>query len=170
MRYGIFAALIGLTMWGCDGGGEPTPPPAPEPAAAPDHGGSHGDHGGDHADGNEDSLAVPDGARVFFVSPADGAEVSSPVKVEMGVEGMAVNPAGELKAGTGHHHIIIDDKAPEKGSAVPADETHIHYGKGQTETELELAPGEHTLTMQFANGHHMSYGSQMSATIKITVK
>lgn len=166
----FFAVLIGAMVWGCDGSEQPTPPPAHEPAAEPAaHGDDHGAH--DAAAGADaDSLAVPAGARVFFVEPADGAEVSSPVKVKMGVEGMGINPAGELKPGTGHHHIIIDGKAPEKGAAVPADETHIHYGKGQTETELELAPGEHTLTMQLANGHHMSYGPQMSTTIKITVK
>ena len=166
MRNGIIAALISLGVCGCDGGTEA--PAAPEPT--PDAHGAHGDHGDAPADAAADSLAVPDGARVLFVSPADGAEVTSPLKVEMGVEGMTVKPAGDLVASTGHHHIIIDGTAPAKGTAVPADETHIHYGKGQTETELELTPGEHTLTMQFANGHHMSYGPQMSTTIKVTVK
>ncbi|MEL6349341.1 MAG: DUF4399 domain-containing protein, partial [Myxococcota bacterium] len=94
----------------------------------------------------------------------------SPVKVKMGVEGMTVQPAGELKEGTGHHHIIIDKGGIAEGQAVPADEQHIHYGKGQTETELELTPGKHSLTLQFANGLHQSYGEVMASTITITVE
>ncbi|MFT4976887.1 MAG: hypothetical protein ACI8S6_002792 [Myxococcota bacterium] len=166
MRSSIIAAILTISAWGCDGSpAEPTPPAASTPPAAP-HGGDA--HGGDAPAG--DASAVPAGARVFFVSPAAGAEVSSPVKVQMGVEGMMVNPAGELKAGTGHHHIIVDSGGVAAGVAVPADETHIHYGKGQTETELELSPGEHTLTLQFANGVHQSYGPQLSNSIQITVK
>ena len=106
---------------------------------------------------------------VYFVNLEDGAEVTSPVKVQMGVEGMQVEPAGELKEGYGHHHIIIDGTFVPEGSVVPMTETSIHYGKGQTETELELTPGEHTLTMQFADGFHSSYGEAMSKTITVKV-
>ena len=60
--------------------------------------------------------------------------------------------------GTGHHHLIVDGKAVPKGSVVPADATHMHFGKGQTETTLKLPPGKHTLTLQFADGAHQSYG------------
>jgi hypothetical protein len=90
--------------------------------------------------------------------------------VEFGIEGMEVEPAGELNEGKGHHHIIINGDAIERGSVVPADETNIHFGKGQTSTEMELAPGEYTLTMQFADGAHQSYGEQMAATISVTVE
>ena len=72
--------------------------------------------------------------------------------------------------GTGHHHLIIDGHPVEAGKAVPADATHLHFGKGQTETTLKLAPGPHTLTLQFADGLHQSYGPEMSATITVTVK
>jgi len=121
-------------------------------------------------EGEVELLAVPEGAKVFFANLEDGATVSSPVKIEFGVEGMEVEPAGELNAGKGHHHIIIDGSALEQGTVVPADEKNIHYGKGQTETEIELSAGEHTLTMQFADGYHQSYGPQMSATITVTVE
>lgn len=84
---------------------------------------------------------------------------------------MKVQPAGELKEGTGHHHLIIDGEASPVGAVVPADETHIHFGKGQTEHKLEgLTAGEHTLTLQFADGHHKSYGPKFSAQVKVTVK
>jgi hypothetical protein len=113
---------------------------------------------------------VPEGAKVFFVEPADGAELSSPVMVKFGLEGMEVKPAGQLDEGTGHHHIVIGAVGVAGGEQVPSDDTHIHYGGGQTEAELELEPGEYSLTMQFADGNHISYGPQMSATIKVTVK
>ena len=108
--------------------------------------------------------------RVFFEEPADGATVSSPVKIVFGVEGMEVKPAGELTENTGHHHIIIGPAGIETGKAVPKDEKHIHFGKGQTSAELDLPKGEHKLTMQFADGNHMSYGEVMAATITITVE
>lgn len=107
---------------------------------------------------------------VKFLEPVDGATVSSPFKVKFAVDGMEVRPAGDMASNTGHHHLLINDAAIKSGQAVPADATHIHYGKGQTETEVTLPPGNYTLTMQFANGLHQSYGEPMAKTIKITVK
>ena len=107
---------------------------------------------------------------VFFKNLKDGDVVSSPVKVEMGVKGMEVEAAGKVVEGKGHHHIIINSKAISTGQVVPADAQHLHFGKGQTEASLELKPGTYTLTLQFANGFHQSYGSDFSKTISITVK
>jgi len=107
---------------------------------------------------------------VQFLAPADGATVPQEFTVKMGVEGMAVNPAGEAKDGTGHHHLIVDGGPIERGQPVPADATHLHFGKGQTETALKLAPGKHTLTLQFADGLHRSYGPAMSDTITVKVE
>jgi hypothetical protein len=108
---------------------------------------------------------------VYFVSLEDGATVTSPFKVEMGVKGMQVEPAGEVNEGFGHHHLIIDGSFIEEGVVVPANETHIHYGKGQTTTDdITLEPGKHTLTLQFADGVHTSFGESMSKTIEITVE
>lgn len=128
------------------------------------------DHGTMPADGGEDALFVPAGASVSFANLTDGDTVTSPVLVKFGISGMEVHAAGEIIKGTGHHHIIIDDATTEPGTIVPADDTHIHFGGGQTETELTLTPGKHTLSLQFANGIHQSYGPQMSATITIFVK
>jgi hypothetical protein len=107
---------------------------------------------------------------VYFISPKDGDKVKSPVIVQMGVKGMEVEPAGALNENKGHHHLIIDGTFIEKGVMVPKDETHLHFGKGQTVDTLALSPGEHTLTLQFADGMHNSYGKDWSATIKITVE
>lgn len=156
----MLPVLLAL-LTACSGGAPETPAPAPAPA--PDK--THEDHAADPM-----AMEKPaDGARVMFVEPADGAEVASPVKIVMGVEGMTVQPAGELKTGTGHHHLIIDSEPVAFGTAVPADETHIHFGKGQTEAEVELQPGQHTLMLQFADGAHRSYGDTMSAKITVTV-
>lgn len=107
--------------------------------------------------------------RVYFIEPADSAAVPQEFTVKMGVEGMRVQPAGQLAEGSGHHHLIVDGKPIEAGKPVPTDATHLHFGKGQTETTLKLAPGKHTLTLQFADGLHQSYGSGLSATISVQV-
>ncbi|MDX8408061.1 MAG: DUF4399 domain-containing protein [Mariprofundaceae bacterium] len=110
------------------------------------------------------------GPHVAFIEPQDGATVGQDVKVVMDVHGMQVHKAGELIDGTGHHHLIIDGSFVPKGEVVGKDATHKHFGKGQTETTLHLKPGEHTLTLQFADGHHQSYGRDMSETIHLHVK
>jgi len=126
-------------------------------------------HGADK-DATSVEFVMPTSGRVFFTEPADGATLSSPVKVVFGTESVAVNPAGELKANTGHHHILINKGAIEAGQIVPADDQHIHFGGGQTETELDLKPGDYTLTMQLADGIHRSYGEGFSSSIQVTVK
>jgi len=107
---------------------------------------------------------------ISFHEPLDGAIVSSPFDVRMNAEDLVVEPAGEVKAYSGHHHIIIDGTLIPAGITVPKDDQHKHFGKGQTETKLTLTPGEHTLTLQFADGMHTSYGARLSQTIKITVE
>jgi Domain of unknown function (DUF4399) len=115
--------------------------------------------------GTDDSSA----AGVYFVNLKEGDNVKSPVIIQMGINGMTVEPAGKVNEGKGHHHIIIDGAFIEKGQVVPMDKTHLHFGKGQTTDTLKLAPGKHTLTLQFANGVHDSYGKDWSKTIDITV-
>ena len=120
------------------------------------------------------TFAASEAAHVFFVSPKNLSTVKTDakgmIKVHFGVKGMDVKPAGQTAQNTGHHHLIIDGAAIPEGQVVPADATHLHFGKGQTETELHLTPGKHTLTLQFANGAHISYGEAMSSTISITVE
>ena len=108
--------------------------------------------------------------RVFFVEPKDGAEVRSPVKVVMGVEGMTIKPSGGVVGG---HRTPPRPHQPgchARGKGDPDRQaTHVHFGKGQTEAALELAPGDYTLTMQFADGLHRSFGKKMAHSIKIKV-
>jgi hypothetical protein len=114
---------------------------------------------------------IPAGAKVFFKNLKDGQTVASPVKVEMGLEGLKLDTAGAIVSGSGHHHLLIDagDSIPA-GQVVPKDSTHLHFGKAQSSTEVKLAPGKHVLTLQFADGIHRSYGGQLATTIKVTVK
>ncbi|MCL6524460.1 MAG: DUF4399 domain-containing protein [Thermoflavifilum sp.] len=115
--------------------------------------------------------AVPAGAKVFFKNLKDGEVVHSPFTVEMGVEGMQVDSAGPVKPGSGHHHLLIDDgDSIATGEVIPKDSTHLHFGNAQTQVVLNLPPGKHKLTLQFADGMHRSYGSQMATSITVQVK
>jgi hypothetical protein len=115
--------------------------------------------------------AVPAGAKVHFKNLKNGASVTSPVKVEMAVDNMKVDTAGPVVAASGHYHIFIDaEDSLSSGTMIPKDSTHRHYGKGQTEAEIELTPGIHKLTLQFADGLHRSYGSQLATTVSVNVK
>jgi hypothetical protein len=116
----------------------------------------------------------PTGAKVFFVEPKSGAEIAGPVKVVMGVEGIGIAPAGTEAPHTGHHHILIDVDPPKGEKAnypLPADDNHKHFGKGQTEATLTLAPGAHTLQLVVGDGNHVPHDPALvSEKIAITVK
>ncbi len=108
---------------------------------------------------------------VYIVEPADGATVSSPVRVVFGLKGMGVAPAGVEREGTGHHHLLIDTCLPDLDRPIPADDKHRHFGGGQTETLLELEPGKHTLTLLLADHRHVPHDPAVySKTIEITVE
>jgi hypothetical protein len=108
--------------------------------------------------------------RVYFIEPLDKAEVTSPLSVKFGLEGMHIAPVRDKSLGAGHHHLIIDGEPVAKGTLIDIDETHIHYTSGLTSAKVDLPPGPHKLTLQFGNGRHESYGPEMSSTISITVK
>jgi hypothetical protein len=116
----------------------------------------------------------PADAKVFFVEPKNGAEISGPVKVVMGVKGIEIAPAGTDKPNTGHHHILIDTDVPTGDKAqypLPADDNIKHFGKGQTDATLTLAPGKHTLQLLLGDGNHIPYDPALaSEKITITVK
>ena len=109
---------------------------------------------------------------VAFLDIENGAKVKSPVKLKFDVKGMKIEIAGkDPKARTsGHHHVLVGHDATPSGTVIPADATHIHFGKGQTEAEVELPKGTQKLTLQFADGSHNSYGPEMSQTITVEVE
>ncbi len=115
---------------------------------------------------------IPEG-KVFFRNVQEGQEIKLPFIVEFGLEGMQVEPAGEIREGFGHHHLYIDGTFTPLNEICPMDETHFHYGKGQlsdTLTSAKIKSGPHRLTLQFGNGFHMSYGETLSNSVNIVVK
>jgi hypothetical protein len=111
------------------------------------------------------------GAEVYIISPQDGAKVKNPFTVQFGLRGMGVAPAGVKFDNTGHHHLLIDTEAPADMSApLPATANIVHFGKGQTETQLTLSPGRHTLQLLFADLNHIPHQPPViSKKITITV-
>lgn len=128
-----------------------------------------------HHDANNTGVAAmqtpPAGAKVYFVNLKDNQTVKPSLTIEMGVDGMSVDTAGSMQAGTGHHHLLIDagDSIPG-GQVVPKDSTHLHFGKAQKEAVINLPEGTHKLTLQFADGLHRSYGGQMATSITVNIK
>ena len=119
------------------------------------------------------------GATVYFANLSDGDTVSSPVKVVFGLSGMGVAPAGIEKEGTGHHHLLIDRPPMGQGEdgeeellySVTTDDNHRHFGGGQTEASVELAPGTHTLQLVLGDHGHVPHTPPvMSDVITVTVK
>jgi hypothetical protein len=113
----------------------------------------------------------PAGAKLYFIEPKNGAEITGPVVVKMGLVGMGVAPAGVEKNDTGHHHILVDQKDFDPMAPLPVDDKHRHFGGGQTETTLTLAPGTHTLQLILGNHNHIPHDPLVASdVITITVK
>lgn len=115
--------------------------------------------------------AAPAGAAVYIIAPANGATVSSPVKVQFGLTGMGIAPAGSQIAGTGHHHLLINSPTVDLALPLPTTEQIVHYGLGQTETTLKLAPGTHKLQLLLGDWKHQAFNPALqSDVVTITVK
>lgn len=154
-----FALLVALALQSCgqeqDGAGTDTAATAPAPAAP----------------ATMPRSPAPPGAAVFFITPMDGQTVGSPVTVKFGISGMAVAPAGDTTPNTGHHHLLVDAELADTTLPIPSDSNHLHFGKGQTETVLELEPGEHRLQMVLGDANHVPHDPPVvSAPITITVE
>lgn len=115
--------------------------------------------------------SAPEGAAVYIISPAHGEVVTSPVRVVFGLQNMGVAPAGVEREATGHHHLLINTELPNLDLPIPADENHVHFGNGQTETVIELSPGEHTLQLLLGDALHIPHKQPVvSEKIKIIVR
>lgn len=115
---------------------------------------------------------APEDARVYFIDLADGDRLESPVTLRFGLSGMGVAPAGIDMPRTGHHHLLIDvETPPAAGTPIPADKNHVHFGGGQTEAQIELAPGTHTLQLLLGDALHRPHEpAVMSERITVTVE
>lgn len=125
-------------------------------------------HAGEDTQANLISEAPAD-AKVYIISPKDGETVPQTFTVKFGLSGMGVAPAGVDKEKTGHHHLLIDvDEMPDMTKPLPATENIVHFGGGQTETELTLPPGKHTLQLVMGNHLHIPFKNPVMSK-KITV-
>src|ERR1700733_5791458 len=121
----------------------------------------------------QERVAPAANAEVYFIAPHDGATVSGPVTVRFGLKGMGIAPAGVEFQHPGDHHLLVDTDFSELklDAPMPATDKILHFGKGQTETTLTLAPGKHTLQIVFADYLHNSFDPPLhSKKITITVK
>ena len=121
----------------------------------------------------QELTSVPDGVETYIQTPADGTAVSSPVSVRFGLRGIGVAPAGVQLPNTGHHHLLIDvgeADMPPLNLPLPATNQVVHFGLGQTETELNLEPGQHTLQLVLGDYVHTPHSPPvLSEMITITV-
>lgn len=114
---------------------------------------------------------APKDAELYFITPRDGETVTSPVTVRFGLRGMGVAPAGVAVENTGHHHLLIDTAPPALNMPIPADANHVHFGKGQTEAQVALAPGKHTLQLLLADHLHIPHDPPvLSKPVTVTVR
>ena len=150
----------------CDQSSDPTPvaepsPPAAQAAPSP-------------AQTAAPTLArktAPMGALAYIIAPADGAIVQNPVRVVFGLKGAGVAPAGNPRDDAGHHHLLIDTELPNLDLPIPADDNHRHFGGGQTEAELTLAPGAHTLQLLLGDEIHVPHNPPIvSEVVTIEVR
>jgi len=115
--------------------------------------------------------ASSEGASVFFITPSDGATVSTTVSIEFGINGMDVAKAGDNAPNSGHHHLLIDTGLPELGGPIPADAHHVHFGDGSTATQITLEPGVHTLQMLLGDYLHIPHDPALTSdVITVTVE
>ena len=116
---------------------------------------------------------APENARVYFIGLEDGDTVSSPVTVVFGLEGMGVAPAGMEKDKTGHHHLLLnrppigegEEGAEELEYGLPADDNHIHFGGGQTQTTIDLPTGTHTMQLVLGDLNHIPHSPPVASEV-----
>ncbi|MCU7855447.1 MAG: DUF4399 domain-containing protein [Candidatus Thiodiazotropha sp. (ex Lucinoma borealis)] len=115
---------------------------------------------------------APEGVKLYIISLANGDQIEGPVTVRFGLQGMGVAPAGVERDKTGHHHLLIDVKEmPAMNRPLPSDDSHRHFGGGQTEVTLDLSKGSHALQLILGDKDHVPFDPPiLSEKITIMVK
>ena len=108
------------------------------------------------------------GAELYFVDLKDSASIPTKVVIRFGLRGMGIAPAGEDRENTGHHHLLIDAELPSLDQPIPNDANHLHFDAGETEAEITLAPGTHTLQLHLGDKDHIAHNPPvMSLRIRV---
>jgi hypothetical protein len=114
---------------------------------------------------------APPGARAYILWPKDGQSIKGTFWLRMGLSGAGVAPAGVEKPNTGHHHVIVDADLPPLDEPIPNNRNYLHFGAGQTEAQIDLPPGTHTLQLLLGDARHVSFDPPVvSKKIAITVR
>src|SRR5687768_6684475 len=156
LKHGALLIICGaLAACGQQEPAAPATPPAAAPAAAPPP-----------APAALARKPAPPGATAYIIEPADGAKVTNPVRVAFGLKGFGVAPAGVERNDAGHHHLLVDAAMPANLSLpLPNDEQHRHFGGGQTEVEVTLAPGRHTLQLVLGDHLHIPHDPPIASSV-----
>ncbi len=118
----------------------------------------------------DERTPAPKGAKVFFIDLKDGQTIPAKSTIRFGISGMDLSPAGSAKPNTGHHHLLIDTELPPLDQPIPSDFNYLHFGKAQTEVELSLTPGPHTLQLLLGDHNHVPHNPPVvSEVIHVTV-
>ena len=108
--------------------------------------------------------------KVYFINLQDGDVLKSPFLVQFGLEGKGIAPAGVDIKNTGHHHLLINVDEIDYSSPIPSTSQYLHFGLGQTETNLDLPPGKHKLQLILGDKQHVPHQPPLaSKIIEVTV-
>jgi hypothetical protein len=105
----------------------------------------------------QERMPSPKGAKVFFVDLKDGQTIPAKSIIRFGISGVTLSPTSSIKANAGHHHLLIDTGLPPLDRPIPSDFNYLHFGKGQTEVELSLTAGNHTLQLLLGDHNHVAH-------------
>ena len=109
--------------------------------------------------------------KVYFINIKDGDILKSPFLVQFGLVGKGVAPAGVDRENTGHHHLLINVDKIDYNMPIPSSAQHLHFGLGQTETNLDLPSGKHILQLVLGDKYHVPHQPPlMSQRIEVTVE
>ena len=116
------------------------------------------------------SLLVSGEQKAYFINLNEGDKLESPFLVQFGLSGIGVAPAGTDRDNTGHHHLLINVNSVDLYMPIPSSKNHLHFGGGQTETTLDLLPGEYTLQLLLGDMNHIPHSPPIiSKKISVTV-
>ena len=162
---GAPALLAGALLLAAHGAASGQQPPAPSQAPAAQS------QSAPAAPATEPHQRIhrPPDALLYIGWPNDGEVIrATRFKVWFGLRGFGVAPAGVAYPNAGHHHLIIDRDLPNMDEPIPNDRNHLHFGRGQTETIVELPPGKHTLQLLLGDAEHYPFDPPLVSQ-KITI-